>query len=91
MELREPTYVQIADSEHKNKKPKIVILTPLASDAIQMLMKRDTDDHRIFQFKSKTDKGKRANLFRLFEQATFEALYRPLLTIHQLRKENASQ
>ena len=67
------------------------MLTPLAANAIELLMKRDTDDGRVFQFKPNTDKGKGAYILRLFKQGASEILGRPFLTIHQLKKENASQ
>lgn len=89
--LNEPAFVCIPDIEHKNKKPKVVMLTPLAANAIELLIKRDTEDGRVFQFKPKTNKGKGAYILRLFKQGASEILDRPFLTIHQLRKENASQ
>ncbi len=89
--LKEPAFVCIPDIEHKNKKPKVVMLTPLAANAIELLMKRESDDGRVFQFGPKTDKGKGAYILRLFKQAATEVLGRPFLIIHQLRKENASQ
>lgn len=67
------------------------MLTPLAADAINLVMKRDTQDGRVFQISPNTDKGKGAYLLRLFKQAAGEELHRLFLTIHQLRKENASQ
>ena len=83
--LKEPAFVCIPDIEHKNKKPKVVMLTPLAANAIELLMKRDSDDGRVFQFGPKTGKGKGAYILRLFKQAATEVLGRPFLTIHQLR------
>ncbi|NNC67078.1 MAG: tyrosine-type recombinase/integrase [Gammaproteobacteria bacterium] len=89
--LSQTPHIELPDKQHKNKKTKIVMLTPAASKVLELLMDRDTEDGRVFQFSPKTDKGKAGYLWRIFKQAATEVLGRPHLTVHNLRAENASQ
>ena len=89
--LESPAHSRIPGSEHKNKKPKVVMLTPVAVEVIKEVMDRPTEDGRVFQFSASTDKGKGAHLWKLFKDACKEVLNRPNLIVHNIRLENATQ
>ena len=86
-----PAHIRIPGSEHKNKKPKVVMLTPVAIQAIEEVIDRPTEDGRVFQFKASTDKSKGAHLWKLFKEACKLVLNRPNLIVHNIRLENATQ
>ncbi len=86
-----PPHIRIPGSEHKNKKPKVVMLTPVAIKAIQEVMGRPTEDERVFQFTPEKDKSKGAYIWKLFKDACRDVLQRPDLIVHNIRLENATQ
>ena len=86
-----PAHIRIPGSEHKNKKPKVVMLTPVAVLAMEEVFDRETEDGRVFQFSASTDKGKGAYLWKCFKDACKEVLNRPYLIVHNIRLENATQ
>lgn len=86
-----PAHIRVPGSEHKNRKPKVVMLTPVAVQAIEEVFGRATEDGRVFQFSASTDKGKGAHLWKLFKDACKNVLDRPNLIVHNIRLENATQ
>jgi len=86
-----PAHIRIPGSEHKNRKPKVVMLTPVAVHTIEEVFDRLTEDGRVFQFSATTDKGKGAYIWKLFKEACREVLNRPDLIVHNIRLENATQ
>jgi len=86
-----PAHIRIPGSEHKNKKPKVVMLTPVAVQTLEEVIDRSTDDGRVFQFGATTDKGKGAHIWKLFKEACKTVLNRPNLIVHNIRLENATQ
>jgi len=86
-----PAHIRIPGSEHKNRKPKVVMLTPVAVHAIEEVMDRPPEDGWVFQLSATTDKGKGAYIWKLFKEACKEVLNRPNLIVHNIRLENATQ
>ena len=86
-----PAHIRIPGTEHKNKKPKVVMLTPVAVQALQEVMDRPTEDGRVFQFSPSKDKSKGAHVWKLFKDACRDVLNRPNLIVHNIRLENATQ
>ena len=86
-----PAHILVPGSEHKNKKPKVVMLTPIAVRALQEVFNRDSEDGRVFQFTLATDKSKGAYLWKLFKRACKDVLNRPHLIVHNIRLKNATQ
>ncbi len=80
-----PAHLRVPGSEHKNKKPKVVMLTPIAVRAIQEAFNRESEDGRVFQFTPATDKNKFAYLWKLFKSACKDVLNRPHLIVHNIR------
>ncbi len=86
-----PSHIRIPGSEHKNKKPKVVMLTPVTVRAIGEVFNREHIDGRVFQFSATTDKGKGAHIWKLFKEVCITVLNRPDLIVHNIRLENATQ
>ena len=86
-----PAHIRVPGSEHKIRKPKVVMLTPVAVKAIEEVFDRATEDGRVFQFSASTDKGKGAYLWKLFKNACRDVLNRPNLIVHNIRLENATK
>lgn len=82
--------IVVPAAEHKNKKEKRIILTPLARWAVKEAMKIPTLDGRLLHFTQSTDKSKGSTILRLYKQAATEILNRPFVTLHKLRRENSS-
>ncbi len=89
--FKSPAHIRVQGSEHKNRKPKVVMLTPVAVQAIEEVFDRPTEDVRVFQFSASTDKGKGAYIWKLFKDACRDVLNRPDLVVHNIRLENATK
>ncbi len=84
-------HIRIPGKQHKNRKPKIVMLTPVAVDAIMKVWDRETEDGRVFYFPQLKEKSKGNYLWKLFKNACRDVLDRPDLIVHNIRVENATQ
>ncbi|MDW3094622.1 MAG: tyrosine-type recombinase/integrase [Gammaproteobacteria bacterium] len=91
VQLDYPAHIKIPGKQHKNRKAKIVMLTPLAVDAMMKVWDRDTEDGRVFVFPQLKEKSKGNYVWRLFKDACRDVLGRPNLIVHNIRVENATQ